>query len=96
MRRWPYTFAVCLSVVVGVSAIVMSHHVGVPLRDPDGFLGPAYIRLPLIGLLFFAAGIVPTALVRGKVRHFPEAFKQILRDGMTSAVDASLYRNRNA
>jgi membrane-associated phospholipid phosphatase len=83
MRRWPYTFAVCLSVVVGVTAIVMSHHVGVPLRDPDGFLGPAYIRLPLIGLLFFAAGIVPTALIRGKVRHFPEAFKQILRDEWT-------------
>ncbi|MCW2749247.1 MAG: hypothetical protein JWR83_357 [Aeromicrobium sp.] len=85
MRRWPYTFAVCLSVGVGITTILMSHHVGVPLRDPDGFLGPAYIRLPLIGLLFFAVGIVPIAVVRGKVRGFPDAFRQILHEEWTWA-----------
>jgi hypothetical protein len=80
MRRWPYTFAVSLSIVVAITTWVMSNHVGVPLRDPDGFLGPAYIRLPLIGLLFFAAGIVPAALIRGKVLGFSSAFRQIIRD----------------
>ena len=64
MRRWPYTLAVLLSVAVGTTAIVASNILDVPLRDPDGFLGPAYVRLPLIGLLFFAAGIIPTALKR--------------------------------
>ncbi|MDX6277082.1 MAG: hypothetical protein QOJ72_1210 [Nocardioidaceae bacterium] len=80
MRRWPYTFAVLLSIAVGITAIAMSRHVGVPLRDPDGFLGPAYIRLPLIGLVFFAIGIVPAALMRGKIRGFSDAFRQIIRD----------------
>lgn len=80
MRRWPYTFVVCLSLVVGITTILMSGHVGVPLRDPDGFLGPAYIRLPVIGLLFFAVGIVPMALRRGGFRGFFGAFRQILRD----------------
>ncbi len=65
MRRWPYTFGVCLSVVVGVTAIVASHQLDVPLRDPDGFLGPAYVRLPVIGLMFFAVGVVPVAVRRG-------------------------------
>lgn len=80
MRRWPYTFAVCLSVLVGITTIIVSGHVDVPLRDPDGFLGPAYIRLPLIGLLFFAVGIVPAAIRRGKIRGFKAALRQIMRD----------------
>src|SRR3982750_2223805 len=80
MRRWPYTFAVCLSVLVGITTIIVSGHVDVPLRDPDGFLGPAYIRLPVIGLIFFAVGIVPAAIRRGKIRGFSAALRQILRD----------------
>jgi membrane-associated phospholipid phosphatase len=66
MRRRPYTFAVSLSVLVGLAAIVASQRYDVPLRDPDGFLGPAYIRLPLIGLLFFAAGIAPPSFLRSR------------------------------
>lgn len=83
MRRWPYTFAVILSVVVGVTAIVASEQLGVPLRDPDGFLGPAYIRLPLIGLLFFAAGIIPQAIRRSGWRHAPRTIRMIVREEWT-------------
>ncbi len=68
LRRWPYTFAVALSLAVGIVAIWSSNHHDVPLRDPEGFLGPAYVRLPLIGVLFFAAGIVPQAMRRVGVR----------------------------
>jgi hypothetical protein len=66
MRQRPYHFAVCLSIVVGLAAIIASKKYDVPLRDPDGFLGPAYIRLPVIGLLFFAAGIAPPAFRRSR------------------------------
>ncbi|MEH3034786.1 MAG: phosphatase PAP2 family protein [Aeromicrobium erythreum] len=89
LRRWPYTFAVCLSLAVGVAAIVMSVTQDVPLRDPEGFLGPAYVRLPLIGLLFFLAGILPPTLRRAGVwplsnlRNVPGVFRQILRDEWT-------------
>ena len=83
MRRWPYTLAVILSVVVGVTAIVASQRLGVPLRDPDGFLGPAYIRLPLIGLLFFAAGIIPQAIRRSGWRHAPKTIRTIVREEWT-------------
>jgi hypothetical protein len=83
MRRWPYTFAVVLSVVVGVTAIVASQRLGVPLRDPDGFLGPAYIRLPVIGVLFFAAGIIPQAIRRGGVRGMPREIRTIISEEWT-------------
>ena len=40
---------------------------GVPLRDPDGVAGPAYVRLPLIVAVFLAADIVPRLVRRRKV-----------------------------
>ena len=65
MRRWPYTFGVALSIVVAVVAVVAAQHLDVKLFDPDGFLGPAYVRLPLIAVMFFAVGIIPVAVRRG-------------------------------
>lgn len=86
IRRWPYTFAVCLSLVVGVTAMAASAHVGVPLKDPDGFLGPAYVRLPLLALLIFAAGIIPAALRRRSWRQLPQGVIDVVR------YEWSLYR----
>lgn len=80
MRRWPYTFAVALSVAVAVLTVVMSQRLDLPIRDPDGFLGPSYVRLPLIVVLFFAAGIIPTALWRGRIVGFPKAVAKIVRE----------------
>ncbi len=80
MRRWPYTFAVVLSVAVAILTVVMSQRLNLPIRDPDGFLGPSYVRLPLIVVLFFAAGIIPTALWRGRLVGFPQAVTKIIRE----------------
>jgi hypothetical protein len=83
MRRWPYTFVVILSVAVGLTAIISSQRLGVPLRDPDGFLGPAYLRLPLIGLAFFAAGIIPQAIRASGWRGAFGAMRTIVREEWT-------------
>ncbi|MCW2829594.1 MAG: inositol phosphorylceramide synthase [Aeromicrobium sp.] len=83
MLRWPYTFAVCLSLAVGAVAIYYSNHLDVALKDPEGFLGPAYIRLPLIGLLIFAVGIVPQAIQRYGFRRAFSGARTILRDEWT-------------
>lgn len=64
MLRWPYTFAVIVSAAIGATAIYYSTTLGVGLKDPEGFLGPAYIRLPMIALLIFAAGILPQSIHR--------------------------------
>lgn len=79
MLRWPYTFAVALSVSVGVTAIYYSQTLDVGLKDPEGFLGPAYIRLPLIALLIFAAGIVPQSLHRYGFKRVVPGMWTILR-----------------
>ncbi|SKB09367.1 phosphatase PAP2 family protein [Aeromicrobium choanae] len=80
LRAWPYTFGVALAAAIGITAIVMSARLGIALKDPEGFLGPAYVRLPVMGLAFFALGIVPMALRRAGVRHFGRGVKDIIRD----------------
>jgi len=61
------------AVVMGSLAIVSSVSLGYPLRDPDGFLGPAWVRLPLLVLLAFAVDIVPRTLWRSRFQ--PSKFK---------------------
>lgn len=89
LRTWPYTFVVLVSLAIGTTAIVASQRLGIALKDPDGFLGPAYVRLPLIGLAFFAIGIVPQAIRRAGVRpvsnlkRLPQAIREIIREDWT-------------
>src|SRR5690625_271856 len=64
MRRWPYTIPLAFSAIVAVITIITAQRLGLPIRDPDGSLGPSYVRLPLIVLAFFAAGIIPEAVYR--------------------------------
>jgi hypothetical protein len=80
MRRWPYTFLVTLSAFIGIIAVVLSQRLGVPLRDPEGFLGPAYVRLPVLAFLFFALGIVPQGIRRNGFRNTVASIKTILRE----------------
>lgn len=62
--QWPYTFISIVAIVTGVAAIAASLYTGVGLRDPEGFLGPAYIRLPLLAALMFVVGLIPAAIRR--------------------------------
>src|SRR5699024_5746004 len=63
LRRWPYTFAMALSLLVGAVAVASSLYLDLPLRDPDRFLGPSYTRLPRRALAF-AVGRRSVASVR--------------------------------
>jgi hypothetical protein len=49
-------------------AVVASQALGLPLRDPEGFLGPAWIRLPLLVLGAFLADVIPRSLWRTRWR----------------------------
>lgn len=80
MRRWPYTFAVVVAVAITVTAVVASWRLGLPLKDPEGFLGPAYVRLPVLALMFFAAGIIPAAIKRAGVKKLPQGVAAIIRE----------------
>ena len=55
----PYAFAVFLAVSSALVAVSTAAYFDLPLRDPDGIAGPAYVRLPLIVVLFVLADVVP-------------------------------------
>ncbi len=65
-RDGAYGLAVAVALVTGIAAVVCAIYLGLPLRDPDGFLGPTYVRLPLIVALMLAADVIPRALVRAR------------------------------
>lgn len=80
MLRWPYTFAVAVSVAITATAIGSALYLDLPLKDPEGFLGPAYVRLPLLALMFFAAGIVPAAIKRTGIKRLPAGIREAVRE----------------
>lgn len=79
LKRWPYTFGITFSIVVGVFTVVVAAALEAPLRDPEGFLGPAYVRLPLMAFAFFAAAIVPLAIKRRGVRDIWGGMKDVVK-----------------
>lgn len=51
---------------MGVFTVWASYYLDLPLRDPEGFLGPAYVRLPALGLLFIGGGLAVQAFLQTK------------------------------
>src|SRR3954469_19417187 len=64
VRETTYWLAICVALLTGAVTIVCALYLRLPLRDPDGFLGPTYVRLPLIVALMLAVDIVPRAVAR--------------------------------
>ncbi len=59
-----YGLLVVLALGSSALALAVSASLDLPVRDPDGVAGPAWVRLPLILLAFFVADVVPRALHR--------------------------------
>ncbi len=76
---------VTIAVFMGTLAVITSQAVGHPLRDPDGFLGPAWVRLPILCLLAFVADILPRTIwrSRGKPGHFKIEARLLIREHWT-------------
>ena len=76
---------VTIAVFMGVLAIITGQALGYPLRDPDGFLGPAWVRLPMLCLGAFIADILPRTLwrARGKPSQFRTEARLLIREHWT-------------
>ena len=84
MTRRAYGFAVVLALVVAAVTWVASYRYNLPLRDPDGLGGPAYIRLPVIVAVFYLIDVVPRALIANRGVHgFVPAVRSYSRERWT-------------
>lgn len=65
-REHPYALASAVALTVGALVLGVSLVADLPLRDPDGLLGPSYVRLPALAALALAADVVPRTLLRAR------------------------------
>jgi membrane-associated phospholipid phosphatase len=72
MRRPAYGMVVGVALLMGVTAVITSQALDERLRDPEGFLGPAWVRLPAMLLGAFLIDVVPRSVyrARGELRSF--------------------------
>ncbi|MGI8900067.1 MAG: phosphatase PAP2 family protein [Nocardioides sp.] len=66
MKRPAYGLLLGVALGMGLLAVIASFRLDEPLRDPDGFLGPSWIRLPLMVLGAFVVDVVPRSLWRAR------------------------------
>ena len=85
MKRRAYGLLVVTAAVMGTLALAASLKLGEPLRDPDGFLGPSWLRLPLMVLGAFAIDVLPRSLWRARNAWstFPDHARRIIREHWT-------------
>jgi hypothetical protein len=76
---------VTIAIVMGALAFITGQAVGYPLRDPDGFLGPAWVRLPMLCVGAFIADILPRTLwrSRGRLSRFRVEARLLIREHWT-------------
>lgn len=60
----PYVLAALLALGAAVVTIAVAAHYDLPLRDPDGIAGPAYLRLPGAVAVFVLLDVVPRWIYR--------------------------------
>lgn len=60
------TLAVVTAAMTGGLAVLAAVVLDMPLRDPDGFLGPSWVRMPLIVGLCLVVDVVPRAALRAR------------------------------
>ncbi len=71
--------------MMGIVAVVASLTLDERLRDPDGSLGPGWLRLPLMLAGAFVLDVVPRSLWRSRRRlsEFPTQAKRIIHEHWT-------------
>jgi len=81
-----YGLAVALAIVMGVLSVSAAAILDLPLRDPEGTLGPSWVRLPLIVAGCFLADVVPRGIFRARgVRNLLPHFRDVVRERWTRA-----------
>lgn len=84
MWRERFGFATAVALALTGAAVVVALAYDLPLRDPDGVVGPTYVRLPIILALAFLTDVLPRAVHRsykgGGIRELWANFAAVTRE----------------
>jgi hypothetical protein len=74
-----------IALSMGLLAVIGALAFNAKLVDPDGFIGPSYLRLPTILALGFGIDLVPRTLwvARGNPKRMPAVFRERVRTHWT-------------
>jgi hypothetical protein len=82
-----HAWALLVGVAAGMGAIAVTMAIVLDrqLADPDGFLGPAWVRLPMLVVAAFAADLLPRTLwmSRFRPRRMPGLMRERIRQHWT-------------
>lgn len=68
LEKRPYTFLVANAVLIGAVTFIASALLDRPVADPEGsFLGPSWVRLPVLCAAAIVLDLVPRALWEGRL-----------------------------
>ncbi len=75
----------CIAVGMGVLAVLGAVIFNAKLVDPDGFIGPSYLRLPTVVALGFGIDLIPRTLWVSRLnpRRMPTVFRERVRTHWT-------------
>jgi membrane-associated phospholipid phosphatase len=77
----PHVAAALLAALASLVTVAVAVVLDLPLRDPDGIAGPAWLRLPLIVTLMFALDVIPRAINRAHgLRGAPASIAAVVRE----------------
>ena len=81
MVKHPYVVACAVAMATGLLAVVGALALDLPFRDPDGFIGPAYIRLPAIVAFFLLLDIAPSLVREARANgQVWQSFRRLARE----------------
>jgi len=85
VKRRAYWLLVGVALLMGVTAIIAGVALGEGLKDPDGSLGPSWVRLPLLVAGAFVLDVLPRSLWRSRHRFqsFPKQARTIISEHWT-------------
>ncbi len=85
MKRPAYGLLVGVALITGLVAVVASIALDERLRDPEGFLGPAWTRIPLMLVGAFVVDVVPRSLWRARKRtsRFRDEARKLIKEHWT-------------
>ena len=77
----PHVAAALLAGLLTLVTVAVAAVLDLPLHDPDGIAGPAWVRLPLILTVMFALDVIPRAVIRARgLRRIPSSVTAVVRE----------------